>query len=146
MLEPSWETSANWIPLSSPKGSLVAEHINQGKSKFLYPRHCLSLCQVQGQPSFPMSRNLKEICSLERLWCFILFRFKLYTNIVLPPSPPHPPHPRKEERKRENVPWQGKIDAKIESESDDLAQIPYLVFFTTGSKMDNCFKTLLAFL
>ena len=36
--------------------------------------------------------------------------------------------------------------AKIEFESDDLAQIPYLVFFTTGSKTDNCFKTISTFL
>lgn len=56
--EPSWETSAEPIPLYSQKGTLAAEPLSQEKSKFFHPWHLLSLCQGQSQASFLMSRNL----------------------------------------------------------------------------------------
>ena len=47
----------------------------------------------------------------------------------------------KTKTKRESVAWLGENYVKKESESDDRAGIPHLVFFTTGHKMDNCFET-----
>lgn len=78
----------------------------------------------------------------------LLFFLDLIVYLHSPTSSTKRKKRRKKEEREEmgNVLWLEKKYAKTESESDDLAQSPHLIFFTTGSKRDNYFKSLLAFL